>query len=1065
MFKGLFKSLNIEQGEETRVVLLIVQSFFIGIFFATIEISASSLFMSEYGKDMLGKAYLISGLLGIVLTGIYSKLQDWISFSKLAVLNLLFISVASVLMWMSFDLYESEWLVFGIFILMGPLYILALVAFSGMASRMFTLRQGKRLFGIIDSGQIFGMILISLVIPVVIELIPATKDLILISAVGITMSLILQLIISSKFDLNQSDVKQEAQEVVEKVKVGIGIFFKNRYVMLMSLFVILSMIAAFFTSYNFLTVTQINYPEEKDFAAFFAKFFVAVMAFSFVIKTFIYSKLTKTYGLKINLILVPVLIGFFVIVSATVGSFADLEKGTASFTIFFLLITLVRFFAMNLKDSIQTPSVKLLFQPIDAKIRFNIQARVEGVINEFAAVTAGLILALLEILESLEVISLINYSHILTIIAAAWVYVTIKLYNEYQSTLRKSLEGFSKDDALDEGADGDAHISEGVEHDDAFKYALNLTRKYQPIEFEKRLTQLLRDKKSENRHLAITSIHESKMFSAMDELESVAKNDSNADVKKYAGEVLKSFNELLTSKKSIDEIALLAKSKDAPNRAIAAKIIGFTGNHDLIPLLRNLIKDLDPQVKMAAIGAIVRFNHKEMWPLLVDLLSDNNYKQTAKAAIVSIGEPMIDLLEKAFYKSGAKLELFITIVEIYGLIGGEKAEQHLIDKISYPQRKVVLEALAALRVIGFSTENEKVLNQIFTAIEQNIGITAWNIASFLDVGELGLPNQQLERALEDEITANINLIFELLSLAYDPKSIKHIRDNIELGSTEGVSFAIEMLDLFIVEQLKGTLFPLLEDNSLEQKFNELELHFAVNRSEGIEVLNKIINRSSNYLSNYTKACAIMGFIQVEYGEVNQSLIANLFNPDPIIRETTALVMNALDNDVLKDCMARLSESDREQVEEFLNNVNRDQFAHLFDKLSFLKTIPVLSKLHFNELEEIALRLKRVVFEPNKEMLNPADEKAVSMVFFIEEGEVTLESGSGKMQSFGPTDVVGEMMFLESDQGETKFKAIDKVTCYQISRSELYELIFQFPELANILPRILESRFADDVAGK
>ena len=129
------------------VALLVSQSFFIGIFFAALEISATSLFMEQYGETLLGRAFLVSGLMGMVLTGIFSSLQGRIKYSALATMTLIIITILTFGMWLSFYYSASEWLVFGIFSLMGALYILSLVAFSGLAGRLFTLRQGKRQIG------------------------------------------------------------------------------------------------------------------------------------------------------------------------------------------------------------------------------------------------------------------------------------------------------------------------------------------------------------------------------------------------------------------------------------------------------------------------------------------------------------------------------------------------------------------------------------------------------------------------------------------------------------------------------------------------------------------------------------------------------------------------------------------------------------------------------------------------------------------------------------------------------------------------------------------------------
>jgi len=251
MYSALLKALNIERRESGMVSLLVFQSFFIGIFTLSLEISATTLFMEEYGKELLGSAYLFSGLIGMVLTGIFSFLQSRIRYSTLITLNLIVITILTFAMWLSFDYTTSEWLVFGIFSLTTALFILSLVAFSGMAGRLFTLRQGKRLFSIIDSGLVFGMILFSLSIPFVLEVLPDIKDLMLIGAISIFLAFIIQTITTIRHNVNESDTENEDEEKAESV--GLGKFISNKYIRLLSFFVMLGMIALFFTAYNFLT--------------------------------------------------------------------------------------------------------------------------------------------------------------------------------------------------------------------------------------------------------------------------------------------------------------------------------------------------------------------------------------------------------------------------------------------------------------------------------------------------------------------------------------------------------------------------------------------------------------------------------------------------------------------------------------------------------------------------------------------------------------------------------------------------------------------------------------------
>ena len=89
MYTAILKSLNIEQREAGKVFLLVLQSFFIGIFFATLENSATTLFMMKYGEEKLGFGFLVSGILGIILTGGFSFFQNRIKYSVLITINMI----------------------------------------------------------------------------------------------------------------------------------------------------------------------------------------------------------------------------------------------------------------------------------------------------------------------------------------------------------------------------------------------------------------------------------------------------------------------------------------------------------------------------------------------------------------------------------------------------------------------------------------------------------------------------------------------------------------------------------------------------------------------------------------------------------------------------------------------------------------------------------------------------------------------------------------------------------------------------------------------------------------
>src|SRR5450432_2359886 len=94
MFRALLRILNVKREEETQVLLMLGTGFFMGIFLATYQVTAESLFINKL-SDQLNKAFLISGILGIASTGLFSFAQNRIKFTTLTITSILMVVVLS----------------------------------------------------------------------------------------------------------------------------------------------------------------------------------------------------------------------------------------------------------------------------------------------------------------------------------------------------------------------------------------------------------------------------------------------------------------------------------------------------------------------------------------------------------------------------------------------------------------------------------------------------------------------------------------------------------------------------------------------------------------------------------------------------------------------------------------------------------------------------------------------------------------------------------------------------------------------------------------------------------
>ncbi|MCX6330868.1 MAG: hypothetical protein NTZ85_15305, partial [Bacteroidia bacterium] len=267
----LFKLLGIESGEESLISILLTQSVFLGIFFGAFDINAHSLFLSKFPVEKMAQGYVLSGMAGIILTSLYTWLQTKIQFRNFATFNLIFVTALTLVLWILHLINPSDWVTWLVFIMLGPLNILAVLGFWGTVSRLFTLRQGKRLFGLVDAGLILGIIISCYAIPVLLSLNFKAHNILLISAAAVLISTIVQIIIGTRFNIASGKREKETGTVVKKRSV-LTAFREDPYVRVMGLFIALSVMTAFFVQYSFMAVTREQYPAEEDMARFLGLF-------------------------------------------------------------------------------------------------------------------------------------------------------------------------------------------------------------------------------------------------------------------------------------------------------------------------------------------------------------------------------------------------------------------------------------------------------------------------------------------------------------------------------------------------------------------------------------------------------------------------------------------------------------------------------------------------------------------------------------------------------------------------------------------------------------------------
>ena len=1059
MIQAFLQFLGGEQGEEKPMLLLLGKGFFMGILLATYQIGAETLFLNILGDKWLAPAFFAAGGAGIISTALFVYLQRKINYSTLVLSTTFLILVFIIGLRIAFEFEEYreagefQLLPFILFVMIGPVTTIILVGFWGIFGRMFDLRQSKRIIGGIDTGQLMATMIAFFSIPLLraAGVINETYDLILMSSIAAIGVFVFTLILTLSFNLNRSTKVLKGEEVR---KINFLSLMQDKYLRLLSVFLIFSMGAAVFVDLTFLSATETMYQDENDLSNFLSFFSGFVIVLSFVIQSLLNDYIIGKFGLKVALMTMPLILILFTVGAIVVGHIFTYEDRTQEmFILFFVLIGTGKLFTAALKDALENPAFKLFFLPLDIKIRFDVQTRIEGVVNEIAVFAAG---AVQMGLGFLVFFKLIHYSYFILGLAGIVVYLSSKLFEEYKKTLKTTLES-QKAGLKGEGRRNEHSmlhiIKEELASQDEGRVinAIRIFEKLDPIEFELSLLDLIKVRNPRIRAYAYSKLGSRLCREALDVIVKDIKKEKNEDVLKVAKVAYKKLKEAASFQLTDVSIKELVRSTEASDRVRAARLLARATEDRHITYIVELLRDINPNVRSAAMITAGKVKRPELWPVLIENLHLSTYGNVAMSALRASGEGAFHSIDTSFYKTGQHQLTMLRIIQILGRIGGRGAAELLWKKIDFPDKKIISELLLSLSYIGFVARDFQSA-RIKLALESEIGDIAWNIKSSLEIPNDNPKDKMIKEALVEEDVKNYDNIFMLLGMLYDPQSVTLAKNSIMSGTSESITFAVEMMDIFLEEELKDKVLPVMDELKVQERLAKLQANYPPEYFDSYEdLLLQIINRDFNRINRYTKALAMFRFSELST-HVTADLIANLFNPDPLLLQTAAYAIYRIDEEAYYNHTKRLKPSIKKELDKtILPPVFRteDEFYHqkllLIQRVLQLKEIEIFKHIpgelitYLAEvLEEVRVRLGETIIREGDTGLEP--------LYIVLDGEIDIYEGDQKVGERMKGGVFGEKNINESDRFDFTALARSECTLLLMRKEELLNLMSKHVEL-------------------
>ena len=1043
MAKILPDFLRVKTLEQRQVVLMLTTGFFMGVFIATYQITADSIFLNRLGS-YLDKAFLAAGVLGIATTFLFSSLQNVLRFSTLTQFSVALIFLFTVAVYVLLHYGNPDWhtiVVFTMYCGSGPIIALLLLCYWGTFGRLFNFKQSKRIIGWIDTGQLVAAILASFLIPFTSGLLPDTTDYLMVCSLSMLVVGALLFMISSRFTLAKNDPREFDAQVREETTMKRT--FSDRYILTMSLLLLISMTSFVFSQYAFQQMVSVQYPNQRELTNFTAFFMAAVYGLSLFMQTFINSRIIGNYGLRVSLLILPFVLAVFSVGSVVAGLVFGFDKATSpsGFIYFFLFVAMSRLFNWTLRDSLEAPVFKLFFIPLDGRLRFNIQSKVEGIVNESSRFVAGLLIFLLAFIPFFKII---HISMVLAVLAGLYFLVVDRLYGGYRGKIRMKLENTdNQQDKLERGFTQVTRKLENmlqISNSGKAVFSYKLLEKIDASLMSVWVNNLIKNEEESIHHYAQEKLNEIKGLSVSDKY--VISMDSNK-VGGIKNMLSKSDLQLIIQNDgdiTKTRIQRLTRSANSDDRHYAAELLLHTSADECISFLIELLNDTEPKVRKTAIRSAVKKWNSEVISALVDNLGSPIYSNQAMNSLILIGAKTLPFLDSAFYRSNQSTQVMLRVVQVVGKIGGPRAKDLLWNKIDYPNKVVVSQVLLSLGESGFKAGMTQI-TRIKYAIEADIADIRWNLSSIQEVGVEGF-NEQIVNSLRWEIQNDIEHIYMLLAMLYDTRSIQLVKENIESRTTEGITYAIELLDVFLSDQLKQRVIPILDDVSDADRINKLDVFYPRVKLDSKLVLKFMINRDYSQSNRWTKACVLHQIGLAKIGDFKLDLIAQMFNPDTLIREVATWALFQLDENEYHRNISRLKDEHQRE----LNEVILTQRLSKFLKVMFFQKIDLLQGIAGIVLSYLADISEEINVKQGESLV--LDDKVNNDFFVLVSGTVDFYEKGVYVSEFSKGQFIGEMLTKSNFVNTNLVIAKGDTSILKFNKDKFYELLADHVKLAD-----------------
>jgi HEAT repeat protein len=1043
--------LNIRAGEERNVFLMLAQYFFMGAAMLFVQSASLALFFTVWDSTAMPYIYLGIAIIVSSITAIFLKISERTSLARFLILSVLFVLVGSIALRIGLAFTHSKWLLLALPIWSQTLVNLTVTAFWTLAGNIFDIRQGKRIFGLMNAGSWLAYVVMG---PFTTPLVNAigTENLYFIIAACLLIAFFLQQLV-----IRSNPSTQASPEVIEgqTQQTSILQLFRIRYIVLIFALITLWRISYFILDNVFYDRAALQYPTADGMAGFIGGFFGLTGLLGFITDMFLTGRIISRFGLRAGLLATPTLTVLCMAALAVTGT---VDPQTLS--LLFWLAVAGKFINEGLGFSLDQTASNVLYQPIHERMRARAQTITEGIIQPLAIGLAGGLLLLFNTFLKFDAIQL---TYIYLVAGVIWIGICIALIRAYPVALTEALHKrrFGDKGVLLTDSSSIQIVRNALKSNHASEviYALDLLEKGESDTLSMDLAASIRSQIPEVRRDAIQRAERLKLSVLLSVIQTQLKLEDEPKVRETAscalivlgadsntalnllaqedastkrGAMIGSLRSSAENKKTkaYERLELLARSNSNKERIEASELIAESTNPSLWEVLLPLLNDEDLNVKRSALRAATKIRRAELYPSIIPALGSPQTRSLAFNALTVGGNEALPAIIASLKDETLHRRIHLRLIRACSNIKSQAAIHVLEGLIRHPNASIRSRTLMALHDCRYKPERESI-SLVNEQVAAEFRRAAWLLGTIHDLGKSTQANV-IERAASHDIEEAINRLFHLFGFLYEPHAIQRAHNAIRRRDANRRSYAIEVLDTTLDKAHKLVFIPLLENFSPKEKLEKM---------------------GGDYKQISLPAA----------GRVLDILENPLAKENPWLVATAIEFADGLGISLETNVLEKLATSNESLLARMVTRKRKDtKMLSTVERVIVLKSLSMFAETPDEALAELAELLQEIFVQPGDVIVREGE--TGDSLYIIVDGKVEVVDDNRILNQLEARAVFGELSMLDSSPRTATVRALEETSLLRLDQVSFYEIMSDYVEVAmgtiQLLTRNLRARTGD-----